>query len=204
MRLWSFYCDIYFYICVMIGTKEKIIDAAVSCLNTNPSATIEEIANHIGITRRTIHRHFPDRTKLIEYCRDKMMKICNAVMTKAYQSSQDPLEQIENMFYAALSVGAEYSFVKKLYARSAYKEVIEKQAAVSVFDNVKEKWFALITELQQQNVIPSKLPIAWIYDLFGGMIDIAVAAQSSGDVAVNEVKSLSWNAFKASIGINNE
>lgn len=187
----------------MIDTKEKIINATINCLNRNEAATIEEIANHIGITRRTIHRHFPDRTTLVHCCMEKMMKICNVAMNDAYQSSQDPLEQIENMFYAALGVGAEYSFVKKLYARSAYKEVVEKQATASGFDNVKEKWFALITELQKHNVIPSKLPLAWIYDLFGGMIDIAVAAQSSGDVAINDIRSLSWNAFKGSIGINN-
>lgn len=187
----------------MIGTKDKIIDAAVICLNSNETATIEEIAKHIGITRRTIHRQFPDRTTLIHCCMEKMMKICNVAMDDAYQSSRNPLEQIENMFYAALGVGAEYSFVKKLYARSAYKEVIEKQASASGFDNVKEKWFALIIKLQKQNIISAHIPIPWIYDLFGGMIDIAVSAQSSGDVAVNDIKSLSWNAFKGSIGINN-
>lgn len=185
----------------MKSTEEKIIDAAVICLNKNETATIDEIANQLEVNRRTIHRYFKDRSTLIQCCQEKMMFKCNQAMNEAYASSNEALQQVENMFYAALSIGTEYSFVKKLSNRSGYSDVVNKET--ESYDNVKDKWFSLIVQLQQTGVIKSTIPLPWIYNLFGGMIDIAIAAQASGDVAVNSLKQLSWTAFKGSVGITN-
>ena len=183
----------------MQSTKDKIIDAAVFCLNKNDKASIDEIASHLELNRRTVHRYFKDRNTLIECCQEKMMATCNQAMNEAYQSSNEAFIQVENMFYAALSIGTEYSFVKKLSNRSGYSDVVNSE--LEAFDNVKEKWFKLIAKLQETGLIKNTIPLPWIYNLFGGMIDIAIAAQASGDVAVNDMKKLSWNAFKGSIGI---
>lgn len=185
----------------MKSTKDKIIDAAVFCLNRNEKASIDEIANHLDLNRRTIHRYFKDRSTLIQCCREKMMATCNKAMNEAYESSDDALKQVENMFYAALTIGTEYSFVKKLFDRSGYSDVVNRE--MEVYDNVKYKWFMLIEKLQETGVIRSAVPLPWIYNLFGGMIDIAISAQASGDIAVNDIKKLSWAAFKGSIGIIN-
>ncbi|MEJ7559314.1 MAG: TetR/AcrR family transcriptional regulator [Pedobacter sp.] len=185
----------------MKSTKDKIIDAAVFCLNKNEKASIDEIASHLDLNRRTIHRYFKDRNTLIECCQEKMMTTCNRAMNEAYESSNDAFEQIENMFYAAQTIGTEYSFVKKLFDRSGYSDVVNPE--MEAYDNVKDKWFKLIATLQEKGTIKSTIPLPWIYNLFGGMIDISIAAQASGDVAVNDVKNLSWTAFKGSIGIIN-
>lgn len=185
----------------MKSTKDKIIDGAVFCLNKNEKASIDEIANHLDINRRTIHRHFKDRNTLIECCQEKMMATCNQAMNEAYESSSEALKQIENMFYAALTIGTEYSFVKKLFDRSGYIDVVNGE--MEAYDNVKDKWFKLIAKLQENGTIKSALPLPWIYNLFGGIVDIGIAAQASGDVAVNDIKKLSWAAFKGSIGIVN-
>jgi AcrR family transcriptional regulator len=183
------------------NTKDKIIDAAVFCLNRNEKASIDEIANHLDLNRRTIHRYFKDRSTLIQCCQEKMIATCNQAMNEAYESSNDALRQVENMFYAALIIGTEYSFVKKLFDRSGYSDVVNTE--MQAYDNVKDKWFKLIAKLQETGEIGSDVPLPWIYNLFGGMIDIAISAQASGDVAVNDIKKLSWSAFKGSIGIIN-
>lgn len=189
-----------FYICDMKDTKDKIIEAAVFCLNENEKASVDEIANYLGVNRRTIHRYFKDRDNLLQCCLRKMMAKCNLAMGEAYGSSTNPIKQLEAMFYAALSVGIEYSFVKKLFNRSGYGQTLESERLD--YESVKEKWFRLIAGLQNSGVINKALPISWIYNLFGGMIDIAIQAQASGDVAINEIKSLSWNSFQGSIGIH--
>ena len=75
----------------MKDTRDKIIDAAVFCLNKNENASIDEIANYLEINRRTIHRYFKDRDNLLQCCLQKMMTKCNLAMSNAYQSSIDPL-----------------------------------------------------------------------------------------------------------------
>lgn len=183
----------------MKDTQDRIIDAAVLCLNKDIGATIDEIATELGLNRRTIHRHFKDRESLITCCQEKMMAKCNQAMEEAYSSSDIALEQVKNMFYAAYSIGIEYSFVKKTSTRSAYSDVVNEEK--EAYDNVKSKWFKLIEQLQEEEIVSREIPVSWIYNLFGGMIDIAIAARISGDVAVNDLDRLSWTAFLGSIGI---
>ncbi|AKD54869.1 TetR/AcrR family transcriptional regulator [Spirosoma radiotolerans] len=183
----------------MKGTKEKLIEAAVVALNRDESATIEQIAAVAGVTRRTVHRYFNDRSTLVHECKQTMLRVCNLKMTEAYQSSQQPALQLENMFYAALEVGIQYSFVKKLFKRNQYTDLVDKHELA--YDDVKANWFKLVERLQQQGAIDKKLSIPWIYNLFGGMVDIAIDAQQAGDVARNDIKTFSWTSFKGSIGL---
>ena len=184
----------------MKGTKEKLIEAAVVALNRDESATIEQIANVAGVTRRTIHRCFNDRNTLVEECKQTMLRVCNLKMTEAYHSSEQPAVQIENMFYAALEVGVQYSFVKKLFKRNQYTDLGNNHEVA--YDDVKANWFRLVELLQQQGAIDRKLSIPWIYNLFGGMVDIAIEAQQAGDVARNDIKKFSWTSFKGSIDLH--
>ncbi|RZM11892.1 MAG: TetR/AcrR family transcriptional regulator [Pedobacter sp.] len=181
-------------------TKEKLIGAAVVALNRDESATIEQIANVAGVTRRTIHRCFNDRNTLVEECKQTMLRVCNLKMTEAYSSSEQPAVQIENMFYAALDVGIQYSFIKKLVKRNQYTDLVNNHELA--YDDVKVNWFKLVELLQQQGAIDSKLSIPWIYNLFGGIVDIAIEAQQAGDVARNDIKKFSWTSFKGSIGLH--
>ncbi|ASK29365.1 TetR family transcriptional regulator [Chryseobacterium sp. T16E-39] len=183
----------------MKNTEDKIIKAAVYVLNGNDAATVDEIANHIGITRRTIHRYFKDKNDLIERCKLKMMTTCNATMMAAYNSSHLPVVQMENMLYAALSIGNEFSFVKKRFERSGYSEVISNDK--EVYDDVKVKWFRIVEELQANQMITGDFSVAWIYNLFGGIVDIAVNAFRNGDIAENDMNKFAWHSFKGSIGL---
>ncbi|WP_161492798.1 TetR/AcrR family transcriptional regulator [Spirosoma sp. 209] len=183
----------------MSVTRDKLIEAAVVALNQDESATIEQIATMAGVTRRTVHRYFNDRNTLVQECKQTMLQVCNLKMTQAYQSSQQPAIQLENMFYAALEVGIQYSFVKKLFKRNQYTNLVNNQERA--YDDVKANWFKLVEILQQQGAIDKKLSIPWIYNLFGGMVDIAIEAQQAGDVARNDIKSFSWTSFKGSIGL---
>ncbi len=188
-----------YYLCDMSVTRDKLIEAAVVALNQDESATIEQIATMAGVTRRTVHRYFNDRNTLVQECKQTMLQVCNLKMTQAYQSSQQPAIQLENMFYAALEVGIQYSFVKKLFKRNQYTNLVNNQERA--YDDVKANWFKLVEILQQQGAIDKKLSIPWIYNLFGGMVDIAIEAQQAGDVARNDIKSFSWTSFKGSIGL---
>lgn len=188
-----------YYICDMILTREKLIQSAVVTLNNNESATIEEIANVAGVTRRTVHRYFKDRSKLVQECKDTMLTACNLKMSQAYNSSDQPAIQIEYMFYAALDVGIQYCFVKKLFQRDQYIDLAKDPERG--FDDVKANWFKLVELLQKEERIDKMLPAVWIYNLFGGIIDIAIQAQQAGDVARNDIKKLSWISFKRSIGL---
>jgi AcrR family transcriptional regulator len=183
----------------MINTRDNIIAAAVKVWNDDETAGLLEISEMAGINKRTIHRYFKDRETLLTQCKETMMSVCNQAMNEAYNSSREPTLQIENMFFAAFEFGNAYIFLKKLYRRTSYTE--SEVGAESGNDDVKAKWFRLIAGLQKAGKIDKGLPLPWIFNVFGGMIDIAVAARETGDVAPNQIRELAWKSFKGSIGL---
>ncbi|WP_169739276.1 TetR/AcrR family transcriptional regulator [Dyadobacter crusticola] len=104
-------------------TREKLVEAAVLAFNGDESATIEQIAGIAGVTRRTVHRYFTDRSTLLLECKIAMLRVCNAKMREAYHSSKQPAIQLENIFYAALEVAIQYSFVKKVFKQTQYADL---------------------------------------------------------------------------------
>ncbi len=128
-----------------------------------------------------------------------MLLICNTAMTNSFESSDEPIRKLENMLYAAIEVGNQYSFLKKMYQRSNFSDI--KNSDELEYDNVKSNWFKLIKEMQNSNQINKELTIPWIYNLFGGIIDIAISALQSGDVAPNDIRKFAWTSFRGSIGL---
>lgn len=185
----------------MINTEQKIIEAAIMILNDDLSATMEVIANKANLSRRTLHHYFSDRNQLIEVCKKDMMITCKQAMEKAYDSSSDPVIQLEQMLYAGIDCNYRYSFLNKLQQRIQPRMISDDENS-EVNDNVKNKWHALVILLQNKGVINNKLTPHWIFFLFDGMISTTITAMESGDVANNEIKKFAWLSFSASIGIS--
>lgn len=183
----------------MISTRTKIISAAVNCFRKNPSDTLEKVAEEAGVSRRTLHRYFENRDDLIESCKNEMLLSCNNAMTLAYESDSDPIKKIRSMLFAAIDQGANYAFVKRIYERSNFSDLDRKKEFES--DDVKSKWLNLIKELQKVERINTELTIPWIFNLFGSIIETAIYAVESGDVAKNDSKDFAWISFKGAIGL---
>jgi len=180
-------------------TKEKIMKAAIQLLSVSTAFTLDEVARKAGISRRTLHRYFEGREELIDQCKSQILRSCNESMTKAYNSSNDHVQQLERMLYAAIDTGVKSAFMKKIYEATTYSEA----QAEFTGDDVKSKWFKLILSLQEEGKINRQLTTAWIFNLFGGIIDTAILAVDAGDVAKNDVKGFAWFSFANGIGFQN-
>ena len=57
-------------------TRQRIVDAAVALHSSvGPAATtISAIAEHAGVERLTVYRHFPDELTLLRACSGKLTK----------------------------------------------------------------------------------------------------------------------------------
>lgn len=187
------------YFCVM-DTRQKIIDAAITVLNEDFSASVDKIAERADLSRRTLHRYFADRKELINACMEDMMQAWQTAMLQACDSTQDPLIQLERMLYAGIDCGVRYVFMHKLLSYPDDNEITnppQNAAYVTARDN----WFQMIPALQHQQLISEHVNATWIRLLFIQMISVTVQAYRSGDIAQNEIKKLAWYSFRRSIGI---
>ncbi|RYE17667.1 MAG: TetR/AcrR family transcriptional regulator [Sphingobacteriales bacterium] len=181
-------------------THPQIIDAAITVFNTDPSATVEAVAEKAGITSRTLYRYFNDRAQLLSACKDTLAETCKAAMGTAFASGSDALQQLELTLYAGIKCGTKYAFFDKL------NQAIQQGTTASAsqhneFGQIKQQWVALVIQLQDQGVITHDLTPAWIFKLFSGMINTTISAIASGDVALNDVERFAWISFSNSLGI---
>lgn len=185
-----------------MNTHQKIIDAAISVLNENFSATFEDIAEHCGISRRTLHRYFKSRNELLEACNKNMMAAWELAAINAFSHSEDPLIQLEHLLYAGIDSGIKYSFLIKLNENDTSSSVIYETEQSEVYSKKRNQLFDAIQKLQKQHIIDDNFPLPWIRILFTSVITATITAFRSGDIAQNEVKKLAWYSFSRSIGIN--
>jgi AcrR family transcriptional regulator len=186
------------YVCASM-TSQKIIDSAIAVLNEDFYAPLDMIAEKAGVNRRTLHRYFKDRNALIEACCTDMMQTWHHAMLKAYNSSKDPIVQLEEMLYAGIDCGVKYAFLNTLQTK--YLTEKPETAENEAYEQAKNNWFSLVPELQRQKMISNSLSVAWIRMLFVNMINTTIQALQSGDVAPNDIKKFAWYSFSRSIGL---
>lgn len=184
-----------------MNTQQKIIEAAISVLNENFSATFEDIAIHCGINRRTLHRYFKSRNELLEECNKNMMQAWQLAAITACNSSEDPLVQLEHLLYAGIDSGTKYAFLIKLNESNTSSSAVYETEQSEIYSRKRSQLFDAIRELQKQDVIDVQFPLPWIRILFTSVITATITAFRSGDIAQNEVKKLAWHSFSRSIGI---
>lgn len=184
-----------------MNTQQKIIEAAISVLNDDFSATLEDIAIHCSLNRRTLHRYFKSRNELLEACNKNMMEAWELAAIKACNSSEDPLVQLEHLLYAGIDSGTKYAFLIKLNDNGTSSSTRYESEQSAAYFKRRDQLFDAIQKLQKQKVIDDRFPLPWIRILFTSVITATIMAFRSGDIAQNEVKKLAWYSFSRSIGI---
>jgi len=181
----------------MKKSDEKIINAAIGMFNKNLPFTLEDVALHAGISRRTLHRHFTGKEELLAACKKTAMASCNVAMLLAYNANQDTIKKLKAMLFAVIDSGSNAVFIKKFYERSSFSQAGGNNSFKG--DDVKSKWFRLIQTLQAEGTITQKLSIGWIFNLFGSIADTAILAIDNGDIAQDDARRFAWFSFSKGI-----
>ncbi|MFF4104399.1 TetR/AcrR family transcriptional regulator [Streptomyces sp. NPDC001903] len=77
-------------------TRQRIIEAAVHLHGTaGPASTsIAAIAEHAGVTRLTVYRHFPDETALFEACSGHWLSRQRLPRPEVWVAFENPFERL--------------------------------------------------------------------------------------------------------------
>ncbi|WP_276168439.1 TetR/AcrR family transcriptional regulator [Zobellia alginiliquefaciens] len=76
--------------------KEKILDKATDMFLTYgfKSITMDDLANEMGISKKTIYTHFENKTKLVENCMDHLSQNISAGITRICTLNKNPIEEL--------------------------------------------------------------------------------------------------------------
>jgi len=88
--------------------RAAILQAATGTLNTQPDASMEDIAKAAGVSRQTIYAHFPSREALLDAVLDKAVTEVSAALEAAGLDDAPPAEALLRLLDAAWAVAAHY------------------------------------------------------------------------------------------------
>ncbi|MFB9961609.1 TetR/AcrR family transcriptional regulator [Sinosporangium siamense] len=133
-------------------TRQAILDAAVTVLTDNPSASLGEVARAAGVSRSTLQRYFAERTDLLE-----------ALSVYAYERVEEATERArvdEGDVVRALTRVLEEYFELGDILMLAYQGGSEKEAADD--GSGTRQLLPLIERGHAEGVLDRSLPAEWI------------------------------------------
>ena len=176
--------------------QEKIINKATELFLTLgfKSVTMDDIANELGISKKTIYVHFENKTKLVESTTLEMFELISHGIDCICQLQKDPIEEIYDikqlvMEHLKNEKSSPYHQLQKYYPkifnslRSKQHRLMEDCVADNLkrgialglyrdnleIDFISKMYFASILALKDKQLFPVKLLHDLLNESFSGI-----------------------------------
>ncbi|GAA2604799.1 TetR/AcrR family transcriptional regulator [Actinomadura fulvescens] len=180
----------------MAITEEKIIAAATRHLNQEPTASMARLAEAIGTSRATLHRHFASREDLLHTLGVRSLDRWEASQREAglaeAAASGDPAritEGLHTVLRLFVADADEYGFALTDYFMAEMPDLVARA------NELAEREIAFYAAAQRAGVLRTDLSARWIsYTVYG----LLVAARDSlrhGSVARRDLDQLVLETF---------
>ncbi len=174
------------------GTLEAIVEAAITVLRENRSASMSEIALQAGVGRATLHRHFSTRDELINLLQRRCIDEMNAAAAALVDPAQSSIEKLENALRAVIPLGDRYSFLSQ--------DSSEDEALISAYKAQLDWIRALVKELKADGHIDPEVPDSWALALIDQLIWIGWDQVSRGRVSAAAAPKLAVRTLISGLG----
>lgn len=184
-----------------MATRDQLLDAALTALNRQPTATMGEIATAVGSSRATLHRHFSSREALIAEI--AVRAVDRWELTQEQAGIREASESTDPAVIAAA-----LDALLRQYALDAadFGIVLTDDFAASA-PEMKERGLAIVerevvfyAQAQKVGVLRADLPPRWIADVVYGLMVSARESMRWGNVARRDLSDLVVDTFLKGVG----
>lgn len=154
--------------------KEKILNKATDMFLTLgfKSVTMDDLANELGISKKTIYAHYPNKTILVEASTSFLMEKISSAIENICDFNKNPIEELYEikksmaMHLKGEKTAPQYQLQK--YYPKIYQNIREKQHKVMLECSTKNIITGMDTGIYRENLNPDF--VSRIY--FSGAISI--------------------------------
>jgi AcrR family transcriptional regulator len=156
---------------------DRILDATLEALASDPEASMAEIARRAGVVRATVYVHFPTRENLIEAVTRRAISDVTEAIQAAEPARGDPAEALRRVVTAAWRALGRFHTLVEVNARLPHADLhAMHQPVLGVL-------VPLIDRGQRDGTFRADVPVAWHLSMLLALIHAASGELSAGRMA---------------------
>lgn len=178
--------------------RDELLDRALRHLNTDPAASLTEVATAAGVGRATLHRHFPGRADLVhaigERCLDgwELTLADTAVREATAADDAAALRTGLDAYVRRLARDAEeFAFALTEHSLLGFPDLVARTEELVTVE------VALFAAAQRAGVLRPGVPPRWLSHVVYGVMVAVREALRAGDADPETVGDLAVDAFMA-------
>ncbi len=157
-------------------TRRAILDAAVSVLSTDKSASLGDVAQAAQVGRTTLHRYFPERADLVEAIGAETVERTRAAIAAARLDDGPPASALRRLAFEYFDLGPWYMVL--------FTELADAESAFwAESEQAEEPVRELLRRGQEAGVVDDQLSVAWIVRTLWWMLFNAWSMADDGEIS---------------------
>jgi AcrR family transcriptional regulator len=137
------------------ANRQTVIDATIDLLPSRPDASMQDIADHSGLARTTVYRHFPNRESLFAAVVDEVMLESREEISEATSSGLGAAETIRRLSDVMIDLGLRFRFLYEngeLTLGPVRRRAQDGESSVELF----------LRDAQERDEIRTDMPAWWL------------------------------------------
>ena len=171
------------------SSRNAIVDAAITTLARSPDASLSVIAEAAGVSRATLHRHFPGRAPLIDAISLQAIRETDAAVSAIDYETMTSTDYLLAVFEAVIPLGDRFHFLAKVAADTASNAV--NDAYARQIRGVEE----MVRWMEREGALAPGVPADWAVLIIDTLVYTSWAAVREGCVAPRQAAALACRTF---------
>lgn len=173
-------------------TRRAILDAAVTVLAQQPSASLADIAAAAEVGRTTVHRYFPERSDLLDAVSHDVLDKANAATLRARVNEGDARQALARLCQEYFELGDVLTF---MFTEPTLMQRPEWQVDTPADKELR----TLLERAAGDGTLDPGLPAGWVIQLLWSMLYAAWDYTSNQGASKHEALSVCLRALDKAV-----
>lgn len=152
-------------------TDNKILITAIDLWGKNTSTTLDDIAKHVGISRRTLHRHFDGR-------KDLVLSVMNYIVREYLETIEEilseenlsPLLKLKKLFFKDIRSADRYLVYKNLLVKELPDFANENKDVL----RLHQLYHSFFAKIKKDSSIADYVTVEWLEVFYSSIIEASI------------------------------